>query len=212
MVPCRRAIRSGIDCGRHEHPVTRAAREPVMQLYDPKLKFARTLITHWSRIRRGKELVPLEGDLDPRELQRVLPDMTIMDISKPGQSIIAVMGRNIRLRYPSGLDRRNWYDFIPPEAAAASEEVVQLLVEIPCGVYYSYKITDGSKAVEIGEALALPMITHNSDKPTAWISVARIEGEGGLIISPIRLDSLSIELVDIGAGVPSEELGKKEST
>lgn len=175
-----------------------------MQLHDPKLKFARTLITHWSYI-RGKELVPLEADLDPRELQQVLPDMTIMDVSKPGESIVAVMGRNIRSRYPPDLlDHRNWYDFIPPEAVAASEAAVKPIVEIPCGVYYGYKLTDGSKAVETGEALALPMMTHNSDKPTIWISVARIEGEGGLIISPIRLDSLSIEFVDIGAGIPRE--------
>ena len=175
-----------------------------MQLHDPKLKFARTLIRHWSRI-RGKELVPLEADLDPRELQPVLPDLTIMDLPKPGESMVAVMGKNIRSRYPPDLlDHRNWYDFIPPEGVAASEAAVRPLVEIPCGVYYSYMITDGSKAVETGEALALPMMTHNSDKPTMWISVARIDGAGGLIISPIRLDSLSIEFVDIGAGIPSE--------
>ena len=53
------------------------------------------------------------------------------------------------------------------------------------------------------------MITEKSDKPTAWISVARIEGEGGLIISPVRLESVSLEFVDIGAGVPSGELGHK---
>ncbi len=180
-----------------------------MQLYDPTLRFARTLIAHWSRI-RGNELAPLEADLDPRELQDVLPDMTIMDIPKPGESIIAVMGRNIRSRYPPDVSDRNWYDFIPPEAAAAAEAAVKQLVEIPCGVYYRYQITDGSEAVEMGEALALPMMRPASDKPTAWISVARIEGDGGLIIAPIRLDRLSIEFVDIGAGVPSEALGGQE--
>lgn len=172
-----------------------------MQLFDPKLAFAKPLIEHWSSIRSGLGLVPREADLDPRELQRVLPSLSIMDISDPKVSIVAVMGKDIRARYPANLNHDDWYSFIPQEAAAVAMDAVRRLIETPCGVYYSYKITDGSNAVETGEALALPMLTHKSDKPTAWISVARIEGEGGLIIPPIRLDNLSVEFVDIGAGV-----------
>lgn len=172
-----------------------------MQLYDPRLGFARALIEHWCSIRRGLELVPWEADLDPREVQRVLPSMSIMDISDPEASIIAVMGKNIRARYPADLNHQDWYGFIPQEGAAVAKDAVRKLIDTPCGVYYSYKITDGSYSVETGEALALPMLTHKSDKPTAWISVARIEGEGGLIIPPIKLDNLSVEFVDIGAGV-----------
>ncbi len=71
-----------------------------------------------------------------------------------------------------------------------------------CGVYYRYKITDGRNAVETGEALALPLLTRKSDKPAACISVANIEGAGGLIVQPVRLDHLTIEFVDVGAGVP----------
>jgi hypothetical protein len=170
-----------------------------MRLFDPKLAFARPLIEHWYNLRSSPELVPREADLDPRELQRVLPSLSIMDISDPDASIVAVMGRDIRSRYPACLDHHDWYDFIPQEGAAVAKEAVRKLIDTPCGVYYSYKITDGSNAVEKGEALALPMLTHKSDKPTAWISVAKIEGEGGLIIPPIRLDELSVEFVDIGA-------------
>ncbi len=172
-----------------------------MQLFDPKLAFAKPLIEHWCSIRNGLKLVPREADLDPRELQRVLPSLSIMDISDADASIVAVMGKDIRARYPAGLDHHDWYDFIPQDAVAAAKEAVRKLIDTPCGVYYCYKITDGSNAVETGEALALPMRTHKSDKPTAWISVAKIEGAGGLIIPPIGLDELSVEFVDIGGGV-----------
>jgi hypothetical protein len=172
-----------------------------MQLFDPKLEFAKLLIEHWCSIRNGLKLVPREADLDPRELQRVLPSLSIMDISDPDSSIIAVMGKDIKARYPAGVNQQDWYGFIPQEGAAVAREAVRRLIDTPCGVYYRYRITDGSTAVETGEALALPMLTHESDKATAWISVARIEGEGGLIVLPIRLDELSVEFVDIGAGV-----------
>jgi len=181
--------------------VNRAEGGSLMQLFDPKLAFAKPLIEHWCSIRNGLKLVPREADLDPRELQRVLPSLSIMDISDPDASIIAVMGKDIKTRYPAGVNQQDWYDFIPQEGAAVAREAVRRLIDTPCGVYYRYKITDGSTAVETGEALALPMLTHKSDKPTAWISVARIEGEGGLIVLPIRLDELSVQFVDIGAGV-----------
>ena len=181
--------------------VDRAEGGSLMQLFDPKLAFAKPLIEHWCSIRNGLKLVPREADLDPRQLQRVLPSLSIMDISHPDASIIAVMGKDIKARYPAGVSQQDWYDFIPEEGAAVAREAVRRLIDTPCGVYYRYKITDGSTAVETGEALALPMLTHKSDKPTAWISVARIEGEGGLIVLPITLDELSVEFVDIGAGV-----------
>jgi hypothetical protein len=174
-----------------------------MQLYDPQLGFARTLIEHWCNIRRGLELVPWEADLDPRVIQRALPSMSIMDVSDPQASIVAVMGKDIRVRYPANLTHLDWYGFIPEEGAAVAKDAVRKLIETPCGVYYRYKITDGSNAVETGEALALPLLTHKSDKPAAWISVASIEGEGGLIVRPIKIDHLSVEFVDIGAGIPA---------
>ena len=177
-----------------------------MQLYDPKLGFARTLIWHWSEIRRGPDLVPNEGDLDWRELLPNAPVTTIMDVSKPGQSMIDFMGYRIRARYPPDLGRHgNWYEFIPPDAVKKAETVVKFLVDTPCGVYYKYKIAAGAGAVETGEALVLPMKRHDAHKATIWISLANIEGEGSLIASPVSLDSLSIEFVDIGAGVPEEQ-------
>jgi hypothetical protein len=174
-----------------------------MQLYDARLGFARPLIEHWCSIRRGLGLVPWEADLDPRWLQPVIPSVSIMDVSDPGESIVAVMGRGIRVRYPANLTHRDWYEFIPEEAAALAKFAVRKLIDTPCGVYYRYKITDGSNAVETGEALALPMLTHKSNKASAWISLARIGGEGGLIIPPVRLDHLKMDFVDIGAGVPA---------
>jgi len=170
-----------------------------MQLYDPKLRFADPLIEHWCNIRRGLELVPWEANLDPRQLQPVLPSISIVDVADPEEAIVAVMGRNIRARFPPNLTHSDWYQFIPEVGAAVAKLAVRKLIDTPCGVYYSYKITDSSNAVEIGEALALPLRTHKSGKAASWISLARIEGEGGLIIPPIRLDHVSLEFVDIGA-------------
>jgi hypothetical protein len=179
----------------------------AMQLYDPKLDFARTLIWHWSEIRHGQDLVPKERDLDWRELLPNAPVTTIMDVSQPGQSIIDFMGVKIRARYPPDLGRHdNWYAFLPPDAAKMAQSVVNLLVNTPRGVYYKYKLTDGAGAVETGEALALPMKRQDPKKATLWISLAKIEGEGSLIVSPVNLDSLFIEFVDIGAGILAEKL------
>ena len=177
-----------------------------MHLNDPRLAFARTLIEHWWSIRRPKALVPREADLDPRDLQRVLPSLSIMDIADPEASIVAVMGRDIRARYPAGVNRQDWYKLIPQQAADAAKDAVRKLVDTPCGVYYRYTIRDGRNAEEIGEALALPMLTDKSNKPTAWISVAQIEGEGGLINPPVRLEKLFLDFVDIGAGAPAPAL------
>jgi hypothetical protein len=172
-----------------------------MQLYDPRLGFARILITHWSEIRRSGALVPLETDIDLRELQRVLPSLTIMDIREPAALMVAVMGRERRARYPTEVTGGRWYDFIPPEAVATAKAIIELLIATPCGVYYRYGITAAKGAVFAGEALVLPMRTAQSDKPTASISVAHVE-DGGKMVYPLKLDSLSFDFIDIGAGVP----------
>jgi hypothetical protein len=173
-----------------------------MQLYDPKLRFARPLIEHWCSIRRDLALVPQEGDLDPREIQGVLPAVSIFDASDPEASIVAVMGKEIRRRYSADPTSGNWYDFIPEKGRVVLRDAVRKLIETPCGVYYRYRITDRNNAEVRGEALALPMLTNKSKKPSAWISVASITGAVGVIMPSAALDEIAVDFVDIGAGAP----------
>jgi hypothetical protein len=170
-----------------------------MQLYDPRLRFARPLIEHWCSIRRGLEVVPREADLDPREIQGVLPSVSIMEVSDAEASIVAVMGREIRKRFSTDPTSGNWYDFIPAEGAATLKEAMRRLIDTPCGVYYRYRITDQDHAEVTGEVLALPMLTSKSARPSAWISVASIAGEAGVIMPSAGLEELVVEFVDIGA-------------
>jgi hypothetical protein len=180
-----------------------AVEASIMQLYDPRLRFARPLIDHWSSIRRGLAVVPWEADLDPREIQRVLPSLSIMDVVDPEASVVAVMGREIRRRYPADPTHDNWYDHLPGEGAAVLKQAVRKLVETPCGIYYRYRLKGQDGAVESGEALVLPMMRATAEKPSVWISVASIAGRGGVMVPAAALEELAVAFVDIGAGTGS---------
>jgi len=182
-----------------------------MQLIDPRLEFAKPLIDHWCSI-RGGELVPREENLRPTILQQILPMTQILDISKPGEAYIALMGKRIRSRYPPDRVRpRDWYSVLPKEAVEEARKMTRRLADTPCGIYYRYRLVDSDLELEEGEALALPMITlkHRS-KPSAWISLLNVAGSDKLVSPPASLGSLTIEYVDIGAGLPDPGLTKEE--
>ena len=76
--------------------------------------------------------------MDPRQLQAVIPSISTMDVSDPEESIVAVMGRDIRLGcgIPRYRTNRDWYEFIPEEAAAVAKFAVRKLTGTPCGVSF----------------------------------------------------------------------------
>jgi hypothetical protein len=62
-------------------------------------------------IRRGN-LVPLEEDIDSRELVRLFPWLTIADLSEPETATIEVAGAAVTRRFATGIRKANWIDFV----------------------------------------------------------------------------------------------------
>jgi hypothetical protein len=177
-----------------------------MQLNDERLSFARDLVLHWSDI-RGGVLVPSELDLDLRELQRIMPTLSIMD-SAPDASIVVVMGQD-RVEpdlWPAFRDA-NWYDLIPPEARDLAARARKKLIETPCGVYYHYLASGAGDFFQEAEALVLPMRTENIKAPSTISVTNMVRKRGRLDLSrPAKVEKLQLDYVDIGAGIPEKRL------
>jgi hypothetical protein len=174
-----------------------------MHLYDQRLSFALDLILHWSDI-RGRALVPLKRDLDLRDLQRIIPRLTIMDTRAQDVSIVGFMGRD---RLEPGLwptvRGTNWHDLIPLEARELAARARKKRIETPCGVYYHYTASGADDFLQEAKTLVLPILTETE---SSTISVTDIVSRRGKLdlSRPTKLEQLQLDFVDIGAGVPEE--------
>ena len=84
-----------------------------MLLHDLRLKFARELIEHWLVI-RGGALVPVDDDIDPRELLPCFDYLAIAGVSTPGHVEIELAGVGLNRRFGRDIRRVNWLDLVPP--------------------------------------------------------------------------------------------------
>ncbi len=177
-----------------------------MLLSDLRLKFARDLIGHWVDI-RGGALVPLDEDIDPRELLRSFDYIAIADLSQPAQVNLELVGAGLSRRYGRDIRNVNWMDLVPAELGAAATRARDRIRSVPCGAYYKFTASrDGAPAVT-AETLALPLRQRIAAVPSAVIALTRdVGGAGrppaGWFAPPARLEHFFGELVDIGAGVP----------
>ena len=175
-----------------------------MLLSDLRLKFARDLIGHWTDI-RGGALVPLDEDIDPRQLLPLFEFIAIADLSRPAQVNLELVGAGLSRRYGRDLRNVNWMDLIPPELSAAAARARERIRAVPCGIYYTFTASRDGGAAVTAETLALPLRQRIAAVPCAVIAITRDVGGGG--VSPAgwfapssRLESFSGEPVDIGAG------------
>jgi hypothetical protein len=176
-----------------------------MLLNDSKLRFARELIGHWTQIRRGN-LVPLEEDIDPRELVRLFPWLTIADLSEPETATIEVAGAAVTRRFATDIRKANWIDFMPPAMRRPAAMARDLLITVPCGIYYRYQLSDSGGPLLAAETVAVPLRTRESPRPNAVVALTHdllhrspvplVSGEGR------KMDEFHAEFVDIGAGAP----------
>jgi hypothetical protein len=179
-----------------------------MELYDHRLRFARDLVSHWSDVRgRDRVLVPSERDLDFRELERILPKLSIMDSYAPDDLIVMFMGRDrIEPDLAQAIKRTNWFDLIPPEVRELAKDARKKLLETPCGVYYHYVGSGPDDFFQEGETLVLPICKGDSKTPSSTISVRNVMRRQGNVdrSRPPKLEKLQLDYVDIGAGIPQE--------
>ena len=177
-----------------------------MLLNDSKLRFARELIGHWMQIRRGN-LVPLEEDIDPRELIRLFPWITIADLSEPETATIEVAGSAVARRFATDIRKANWIDFVPREMRRPAAIAKDLLITVPCGIYYRYQLSAGSGPLLAAETVGLPLRTRASLRPNASIALTHdlLRGSPVPLLSAEarKMDEFFAEFVDIGAGAPS---------
>jgi len=179
-----------------------------MELYDQRLHFARDLVFHWSDVRgRARVLVPAERDLDFRELERILPKLSIMDSRAPDALMVMFMGRDrVEPDLARAIKKTNWFDLIPPGARELAQNAYKKLIETPCGVYYHYTGSGPDDFFQEGETLVLPICKGNSKTPSSTISVRNVLRKQGNVdpSRPPKLEKLQLEYVDIGAGIPQE--------
>jgi hypothetical protein len=179
-----------------------------MLLSDLRLKFARDLIGHWVDI-RGGALVPLDEDIDPRQLLRSFDYIAIADFSRPAQVNLELAGSGLARRYGRDLRNVNWMDLVPPELSAMATRARERIRGVPCGAYYKFTASREGEAAMTAETLALPLRQRIAALPHAVIAITRDVGGGGggpplgWLAPPAKLEHFSGELVDIGAGVPA---------
>ena len=176
-----------------------------MLLSDLRLKFARDLIGHWVHI-RGGALVPLDEDIDPRELLRSFEFLAIADLSRPAEINLELVGAGLVRRFGRDIRNVNWMDLVPPELGAAATRARERIRSVPCGAYYKFSAARADAAAVTAETLALPLRRRIADVPSAVIAVTRdIDGgnpPAGWFAAPAQLEYFFGELVDIGAGLP----------
>lgn len=176
-----------------------------MFLSDLRLRFARDLIGHWLDI-RGGALVPLDEDLDPRELVRCLDYIGIADLTHPGQVIIELAGAGISHRFGRDIRLVNWLDLVPPVLGEAGERAREQIRSVPCGYYHKFRAArDGAPAMT-AETLVLPLRHRIAGVPRTVIGITRDFDRGGnppagWLTPSTRIEHFFHELVDIGAGV-----------
>jgi hypothetical protein len=180
-----------------------------MQLYDPRLRFARDLIFHWLHI-RGGALVPADDDLDPRQLLRCFDYLAIADLRLPAHVTIELAGAAISRRFGGDIRRANWLDLVPPRLGDAGARALHHMLDLPCGFYHRFTVARDDAPKVTVETLALPLRHRIASVPDAAIAITSDDGDmvGGLPagwLSPsARLEYTFDTLVDIGAGTSAE--------
>ena len=177
-----------------------------MLLSDLRLKFARDLIGHWIDI-RGGALVPLEEDIDPRQLLRSFDYIAIADFSNPSAVNVELAGAGLMRRYGRDLRNVNWMDLVPLELGAMAGRARDRIRDVPCGAYYKFTASREGAPAMTAETLALPLRRRIAALPHAVIALTRdVDGAGprlGWLAPPAKLEHFFGELVDIGAGAPA---------
>jgi hypothetical protein len=176
-----------------------------MLLNDSRLAFAQHLIGHWTTI-RGNDLVPLKQHIDPGELRRVLPYITMLDATHPEAPAVRLAGTGIRARYGREITGTDWSNYIPAENRPRLRAIISLLLRQPCGIMFRYKISADGDIMREAETVSLPLRTEAAGAAKVIISVTRdIDARGiadSATIETARLENTWVEFIDIGAGLP----------
>jgi hypothetical protein len=176
-----------------------------MLLADPRLRFARDLVAHWTHIRQAG-LVPFEEDIDPRALMPAMPFITITAVGQPSGVTLELVFPEISRRYGKDMRKADHFDHIPPQRRAAAEEAKRLFVSVPCGAYLHFAIWAGSVRIVEARRLSLPLCRRPETVPSLSISLS-CDLDGKSLPDPApgtprRLERIFAEFVDIGAGAP----------
>lgn len=181
-----------------------------MLLSDLRLKFARDLIGHWLDIRAGA-LVPLEADIDPRELLHCFDYTAIADLTQPAKVIFDLAGVGVGRRFGRDIRHVNWVDLVPETIGDAGIRARERIRSSPCGFYHKLTVAlEGAPAVTT-ETLMLPLRHRRGAVPHAVIGMTREAGGGadgtpaGWLTPSVRVEHYFSELVDIGASISVDE-------
>jgi hypothetical protein len=176
-----------------------------MLIDDPRLAFADTLRAHWIEA-RGEALVPSRPAISPRAMVKVLPWITIADVSDPDKSIVRLMGSSVTDRYGTNPTGRDWREMVPDDLKPLIADAVRAMLKAPCGVYYKFQLLQKSRLVCEAETLGLPLRKNNEAVPALTIcqTTDRPRPFGVEIDNALECKVLPIAVryVDIGAGVP----------
>jgi len=151
-------------------------------------------------------LLPPRSALNPGEVLHLLPNMIVHDMSAPPAVKFRLAGTVIVERYgfnPTGTD---FLDLLEESTRERNSALLHAAARHPFGVLSTLQARYGNGLLADVETLSLPF----SDGPDAapqlvTVSVrisdrSRLDDDPG---SPNRVAAASVELVDLGAGVPS---------
>ena len=182
-----------------------------MLLSDLRLKFARELIGHWLDI-RGGAVVPLEEAIDPREVVRCFDNIGIIDLARPAQVIFELAGASVSRRFDRDIRHVNWVDLVPTILGDTGKRAREQIRSVPCGYYHKFTGAGDGSVTVTAETLVLPLRHRVAGVPTAVIGITHeFDGSGGNPpagwLHPLtHVEQYVHELVDIGAGAPTDGL------
>ncbi|MGD1935397.1 MAG: PAS domain-containing protein [Candidatus Phaeomarinobacter sp.] len=114
---------------------------------------------------RGDRLVPTRADLSFRRLARLLPDITIMERSKPGSVVYRLMGTAVVERIGADLTGHNYLNYLTETERARNDFGMAIVAEIPCGTYSIYDNQYASGVCSQNESLMLPIDNGAGEGP-----------------------------------------------
>ena len=180
-----------------------------MFLSDLRLRFARDLIGHWLDI-RGGALVPLDEDIDPRELVCCFDYIAIANLTEPAQVMFELAGARVSRRFGRVIRHVNWLDLVPPVLGEAGARAREQIRGGPCGYYHKLTARHDRAPSVTAETLVLPLRHRIAAVPGSVIGITRDFDWGGnppagWLTPSARVEHYFHELVDIGAGVATED-------
>jgi hypothetical protein len=162
-------------------------------------------VAAWLRWRKDG-LLPRRGDMDLRDIVRVLERVTLFEVRGPDDIAIRLAGTALRDLVELDLTGKNFRDVTAPEEWPTRRQRMLGMSETPCGGFMSYRDAQPTGRVVVFEAVTLPLVADQPGAPRLLLSCSSLLArsfQAPQQEAPRTIPAAgSFAYVDIGAGVP----------